>query len=544
MNASRQWTDALPAGTVTEESIEFLRRELTTCSAQHKFCRTPLGAPPTRLLRIERLRGGSEHVYLEYSDIAKSYLYATLSHCWGGMQPMCLTKETEETLRAGICSNDLPKTFREAVSICLRLEIEFLWIDSLCIFQDNLQDWATEAGTMHSVYKNALLNIAANGAANASVGLSFERNPLAFRPFCVSIGSAKWVFPPDWPALSIRKGPLLKRAWMLQERILSRRVIHFTVAGPRWECIQHLTSEVYPSESVKRVAHYTDRSQMFQGVFSKLAMSKQGPFDLKNARGHREYYNCWLGLRSEYTRCGITKSEDKLAAIQGIAQTIKETVGVELVCGMWKNLLILEMLWEVLTGSYQSDPPHLLQWRAPSWCWASSDFQLGVKTYPQRHLTCPRFEEMARIKTLEVNALPSGQVLDASLTLKGRPVRAKIAAGDITSQNPSHAIVSCKYEELRIDDRYLVFDRLPLSPYADDLTFFALARCQCTKVISYDNVSEVKEVTPTIAALMLRRLPTTPPTYSRVGVIRLETKDACDFYMQNQSAEEEELALV
>jgi hypothetical protein len=530
---------------VSEDSIKFLKRELTTCFEQHDLCRTPLGSPPTRLLRIERLQEGVEHVYLEDSDMSKSYAYATLSHCWGGMQPLCLTKETEGILRAGMHTRVLPKTFRDAVSVCLCLELQYIWIDCLSIFQDNLQDWATEAAIMHAVYKNALLNIAANGAADASIGLSFERSPLAFRPFCVSIGSAMWVFPPDWSALSIQKGPLIGRAWVLQERILSTRVIHFTVAGARWECMQHLSSEVYPSESVNHVGQYTDYSQMFQEAFTQSAMSRRAPLDVKNKSEHKVCYSRWLGLLSEYSRCGITKSEDKLPAIQGVAQAIKDTFGVELVCGMWKDLLILELLWEIDTYNYQSDPPHLLQWRAPSWSWANSDFRLELDTYPSRHLECPGFEEVARITHLNVTALPSGQVSDASLTLKGKSVRAKIAVEDFNYKSLSLAAISCKDQTVQIDARVFVFDRRPLLPHADELTFLALARCHCTVTNRNDSSPDKStEAKPTIAALMLRRLPTTPPTYSRVGVLIMKTKDAYDFYMQNQSAEEEELALV
>lgn len=164
-----------------------MKRELTTCLERHDDCRTPSGAPPTRLLRIEESQEDVMHIYLEDSDMARSYEYVTLSHCWGNVQPICLTKETEETLRAGIKSQNLPKTFRDAVVICLRLGFRYIWIDSLSIFQDNLQDWATEAASMRSVYKNASLNVAASGATDSSVGLSFERNPLAFQPFCVTI---------------------------------------------------------------------------------------------------------------------------------------------------------------------------------------------------------------------------------------------------------------------------------------------------------------------------------------------------------------------
>ena len=485
------------------------------------------------------------HVYLEDSDMTRSYEYVTLSHCWGNVQPIYLTKKTEGTLRAGIKSQNLPKTFRDAVVICLRLGFQYIWIDSLSIFQDNLQDWATVAASMRSVYKNASLNVAASGATDSSVGLSFERNPLAFQPFCVTINSAYWVYPPDWPALAIQTGPLNKRAWVLQERILSTRIIHFTAAGPRWECMAAVASEVYSSGFIEITARSIDNSITFKSNFTRPAVFEGASNDVLRKKEYASHYDAWLGLLRDYSKCGITNSGDKLVAIQGIAQTMKETIGIESVCGMWKNVLILELLWQVQVQPRRVDPPHLLQWRAPSWSWASSDFPLVCETYPLNHLRCPEFEEIAKVTNLDVNALPSGQISDASLKLKGRTLRARIAAEIVADGSDLVATMSCENERSQLSVDHSVFDRLPPLPYADALIFVALARCHCVRAtVSAYCSTEGKEVAPTIAALMLRRLPTTPPTYSRVGVLLLKNKEAYEFYTRNQSAEEEELALV
>lgn len=394
---------------------------------------------------------------------------------------------------------------------------------------------------MRSVYKNASLNIAASGATNSSVGLSFERKPLAFRPFCVTLNSARWVCPPDWPAFAIQTSPLNRRAWVLQERVLSTRIIHFTVAGLRWECRCHLASDLYPFPS--KIRPTTDNSQKFKEAFAGPVLSERAPIDMLNKSKYKFYYERWLGILCRYAGCDITKSEDKLIAIQGIAETIKEVIGVELVCGMWKEFLIHELLWQVLRRSSIADPPRPLQWRAPSWSWANSDFPLILHSYPSVHLQCPEYEEVARIIDLEVNALPSGQISNASLTLKGRPMQTKIAVEDFSNYYKSLATLTCKDAvQTRVQD--LGFDRLPLSPYADELTFVALIRCHCPYFIRDDPSRGTSEAMPTIGGLMLRRHPNIPPTYSRIGVLRLTGQEACDFYTRNQSAEEEELALV
>lgn len=90
--------------------------------------------------------------------------YISLSHCWGGSQPIQLTAKTETSLKDGIDVDVLPKIFREAILVCQRIGVKRLWIDSLCIFQDDLSDWTRETVSMSDVYSNAVCNIAATDA--------------------------------------------------------------------------------------------------------------------------------------------------------------------------------------------------------------------------------------------------------------------------------------------------------------------------------------------------------------------------------------------
>lgn len=67
-----------------------------------------------------------------------------MSYCWGGMLPI-------RTLRSNIRShiNRIPwcsvsSGFKTAILMCRRLGIPYLWIDLLCIIQDDYQDWGTE----------------------------------------------------------------------------------------------------------------------------------------------------------------------------------------------------------------------------------------------------------------------------------------------------------------------------------------------------------------------------------------------------------------
>jgi len=65
---------------------------------------------------------------------------------------------------------DLPSTFQDAVRITKSLQVRYLWIDSLCIIQDDFSDWEREASLMGNVYANSFLTIAASSSTDDSSG--------------------------------------------------------------------------------------------------------------------------------------------------------------------------------------------------------------------------------------------------------------------------------------------------------------------------------------------------------------------------------------
>jgi hypothetical protein len=80
-----------------------------------------------------------------------------------------------ESHRRGIAWSEVSKYFRDAIAITRKLGIRYLWIDSLCIIQDDREDQELEAIKMGSVYGNAYLVLAATAAADGDVGCIFPR---------------------------------------------------------------------------------------------------------------------------------------------------------------------------------------------------------------------------------------------------------------------------------------------------------------------------------------------------------------------------------
>ena len=158
-----------------------------------------------------------------------------------------LTKETLEQREKGIQRSLLPRTLRDAIKICKWLNINYLWIDALCIVQDDLVEWNEEAPRMAEVYEGAYITIAATSAADCNDGCISPREASkeilgvhdCGKPFSVFVrprlGHAALFF-----SNNDSEYPVFQRGWCFQERILSRRVLHFTKKELIFECSEGL----------------------------------------------------------------------------------------------------------------------------------------------------------------------------------------------------------------------------------------------------------------------------------------------------------------
>jgi hypothetical protein len=117
---------------------------------------------PTRVLDIGLADKPNLHLHITNSK-SPSRPYATLSHYWGKIQIEQLRTDNFDRMCNGIDPSTLTKTFQDAIYITHRLGIRFLWIDSLCIIQDSVSDWAKESSTMGEVYANGIFKYRCNG---------------------------------------------------------------------------------------------------------------------------------------------------------------------------------------------------------------------------------------------------------------------------------------------------------------------------------------------------------------------------------------------
>jgi hypothetical protein len=245
--------------TDSQEGFTTAATWIRQCNDSHAFCSARLRAGrrlPTRLLDIGETSTTSYIKLIPSSSLPWDTKYLALSHCWGSKPVYKLTTVSASSLYRGIEISHISRTFQHAVSIAKEFQrlfgVRYLWIDSLCIIQDSVEDWQSESAIMGEVYQNAFCTIAATASSDSDGGLFFERDPLRRKPCLLTFSSkglSKRTFlcvdQNDWKD-NISRAPLNSRSWVLQERLLSPRVLHFAAHQLYWECAALEASEVFP----------------------------------------------------------------------------------------------------------------------------------------------------------------------------------------------------------------------------------------------------------------------------------------------------------
>jgi len=445
---------------------------------------------------------GSQDPYLYISDPdhdGQLEPYLTLSHRWGNSVMTTTTTGNITSRRAGIPLGDMPKTFRDAVLITRRIGVRYLWIDSLCIIQDSPADWEAEAIKMGSIYRNSIVTIAALGSTDSMSGCFTERKNFFGQPCKLGLKVPEGVFGSRSGGVYVRlkqgigdnamfaeraeeRGPLDSRGWVLQERVLSTRILNYTSQELRWECISQECSESIPEgleESTTPEVDSDDHSGFdATNLIRAIAMKRRntdfihtikrvigGLTNLSDNDELETFHFSWLLLVELYSRRQLTMETDKLVAIAGMAIEIKKLTGDDFLAGLWKRYLWKELLWCVKTEDtivmgriLHFTPPgppsrRLTSLNLPTWSWASVS---GWIRYADNE-----FEKLSdhdvRVEIIDVKLEHpekqfSGHAVAGSLTLRGTLRRvmslSTATAKDIDNkEDRSNKIKSLKTDE-------------------------------------------------------------------------------------------------
>jgi hypothetical protein len=368
---------------------------LKECTINHQDCKAPLLNPelPTRVIDVFAY---DREVTL-FESKGQRGRYIALSHCWGSSSRLMATKESLEDLSKGIAISFLPKTFRDAINITKRLGVKYLWIDCLCIVQDDPSDWEREASKMSQVYSYAYLTISASGSTDSYSGcfpkrakdsyvsvptrslgydvprdlsgpksfvMEYERKARPgqwgrlhlfeewlpgssfFAPQRTNVGSFGKYFDP------IADEPLSVRGWTLQERLLSPRIVHYATDQMYFECETQLLSEdcfKIPNMFFSMGILLSTQSIAFEkhGLPKSAGISYDIGQHVPNPLGGWRWRGGWLSIVENYSRRRLTVNQDKLSAVAGVARAVAEITGDTYLAGLWAQHFFEDLHWRV-----------------------------------------------------------------------------------------------------------------------------------------------------------------------------------------------------
>ncbi|KAI0967066.1 heterokaryon incompatibility protein-domain-containing protein [Xylaria arbuscula] len=365
-------------------SLALVRGWLQTCVKEHKTCtqRESSVFMPSRFLDVAN-PSCMDQVFLMIrgEDAVADSRYIALSHCWGKMKTIMTTKSTVSEHRKGIDIIALPKTFQDAIIIVRSLGLRYIWIDSLCILQDDAHDWEVEAARMADVYRNAHLVLGAARADSDIAGFLDYRlgptNSMEFGAFQLTLLPPllkRWTNGADILAAE----PLSSRAWCLQERCLARRMLNYGNLQTAWECAELRASEDGDAvfEEGDQFSRILRTANAGISVFGDIVRSTWNSDIAPRRRESVLKYSDWYNLVSEYSARDITKDTDRLPALLGISSALKAVAGDDYMHGLWRGGLLEGLAWCSGTKTGLSRPEKS---NVPSWPWASVK---GVVEFP------------------------------------------------------------------------------------------------------------------------------------------------------------------
>ncbi|PMD45621.1 HET-domain-containing protein, partial [Hyaloscypha variabilis F] len=367
------------AFTGSKENLQLACTWLNNCLGKHEQCRPSFEDEswlPTRLIYVGTL--GTPAIRLvSTGSLSEKVRYAALSHRWGTNKEFVLTSTLLRTYEAEICPSNLSATLRDAFHATRSIGLQYLWVDCLCIVQDDQDDWLRESATMGQVYGLSTCTIAATLGGNGDDGCFTTRNQCKVRPCKIpnpfdKTSSLRFYARSQYIGeiyrREVKQSPWYRRGWVFQERTLSPRLLIFGKTQMLWACQKLHAAETWPCGATSE--DYIDRFESFEVHKSRLRtlLDKDqiiSPWD-----------TTWYIFIFSYTRSHLTRMSDRLIALQGLASQIASVTDRQYCAGLWiDKTLPLSLLW----NAYRPNTQRSEEYRAPTWSWASIDGSIGFK---------------------------------------------------------------------------------------------------------------------------------------------------------------------
>lgn len=494
--------------------FSLIRRQLKKCVTK---CH-PMGDEvyiPTRLIDV-----GCKHEeprLLQRADLldlvnnhSSKLRYAAMSYCWGSKEESLQQLETNSSnlrdrLRS-IAFESLSAVVKDGIKATRMLGLRFLWIDALCIVQDDLADWELESASMGEIYQHAFVTLCASASSSCLEGFLKPRYPantvsLQFQSKILSRLKGTYTlrdigFFGDGPnedtsysgnisPIDIRPTPWSKRGWTFQEEQLSTRLLIFGSQRVHLLCSRRMWTEpnsekefYSQQEAGERFNRNNDGGSSVAIVFlkgSRILGKSNKLYDTMPLlrRSTLEYlklpvnqlYTLWLQeVIPSYSQRQLTFRKDVFPAISSLAKFFAEAMHLssqDYVAGVWKEILLPGLLWrhtdypecrkDDLLRNLDSQNPYI----APSWSWASRPYPIAFHLLqgctPENIRNYCEVESISSLVT--TNSLdPFGAVTGGTLHISGRvkSIAAEVMPWTLPKED-SYIPLSCGHQSRLVD---------------------------------------------------------------------------------------------
>jgi hypothetical protein len=381
---------SLPMNTGSSDSLAWTKEQLRICGETHLKCISwPLGTKlqhefhdggipeahglaqgpkrrfPSRVLDLTTFDPDNQNCRVRVQEINQAPgKYACLSYCWGipTYERVQLTRSNHaELMNTGFSFSALPAGYKDILTFTKGLGYEFLWIDALCIIQDDESDKSNQIFNMHLIYRYCDVVIAVVHSNSiekpcfSSISPEVAEIPLLRTD---TSGTLRLRRPFKHPQMrSVNEFPLLTRGWTLQELLLPYRMIQITRNELIFRCRTHDICQCGDSTRLAR-NHLEDRDPI---------KFHNGP--IQNSLPADEALDYWFRLLSDYSERKFTVEVDRYHAIQGLMSVLSTSLGSEYYCGLWPTHIWDCLLWDNFKRGDRPTRKRLELW--PTWSWLS-----------------------------------------------------------------------------------------------------------------------------------------------------------------------------
>ncbi|KAK5987058.1 hypothetical protein PT974_11175 [Cladobotryum mycophilum] len=361
-----------PCEQMHEINFQLLRGWFSHCKNSHRGRCQPDTIPdegPDQYLKYFRLIDVIERRVV---DARRGGEYVALSYVWGSVPVLQLITDNAPNLylegSLGIHNKDVPRTIQDAMLVVEKMGMRYIWIDALCIMQDDLGEKADVIGAMDLVYSRASLTIVAASGSHANAGLAgLESGSRDLKPFEVKTSfpesSYEFIVARSSPSTLLQKSPWNSRGWTYQERLCSRRLLIFTEEQVVYLCGTSSWCEDTVLETDDPKVHYQEQPLYSLNLPNDETQSFMQKVEEAASISPFQEYKKMMG---EYSSRNLTFPGDVMNAFAGALARFQrncEVKGIQLdfLFGIPATWLELGLLWVHASGSRN--------WKRRGECW-------------------------------------------------------------------------------------------------------------------------------------------------------------------------------